>query len=973
MTCLLVIMFQSAACIRPGHDLQPELTITSASEASLAVNQTYKLEYTAKNAEGGITVAVSGTGGVYNAATQLFASAVSGVFTLTVTAKNGDKTATGVVMITVILPIAGYTAALGADEYTVPGLTGAYGLTDGTNVGVRAGEAQSVKYPGLEDDAFNERVIDFETFAGAYAGDAARLDAVIAEAKSQNTSGAVKITLPNRTITINADYNGTHVGGAAAVRFDGFDGLNVYGAGAETVLMIDTPTAWRSAVSIRDCKNLRIQNVRVDYVVSPTLAGEVTAVDTAALSVAYKIPASFSETVQKLKAVSALGGTLFSVVEYDKYTLAPRENGNTLYKDQGYFQSIVLSGAGESITAVLTYAESYRSKFSQPRTGELAAFAFAMYGNSGFSVNGGENLYFEGCGLGAVPGMAFTAARSENLYINRFNMTLSRDRLMTATADGFHFSQLTGEVKITGCVLENSHDDALNIKAGYYYAVTGADTASRTVTLSRSTEGNPLPRPGDTIEVYDRDTLDRKGRLTVVSATGNALTQTVTVSERLTGLDIIGKAATITTYAPKLTFADNIIRNKRNRGVLVQVPGAVIENNAFKNVVHGAISLHTSLDQFNEATLPQSATVRGNKFLNCGYAQSDATPGDVSVFAVGNNAVCAPPATLTDASITNNYHERSGRAGVALRGAGSTDISGNLFYNTGRTSAGTDFECAVFLENAAEIAVSGNYAYYTEESETWAGVVTAGLTRRESVTLSGNTNLAFREEGGNVPEYQVTKTTATLNVDGNLADWTGVGHSVDMVGASLATGDSIEAAVYADVFGVEVCKLTWKDDGLYFALQVRDNADKYAAASSFWTDDCIEIFMTDMLDSPGADFGLLRLDGDSDTLQLAVSPNWAVFYTGRTTEAIVTNKNLANVVCVTTDNGYAVEAFMPWSLLPHIGAAVGEGRGVAIAFVFADADRDDIGRVRLQVSNLPHFVENYKTKTARMPHFFFVD
>ena len=43
-----------------------------------------------------------------------------------------------------------------------------------------------------------------------------------------------------------------------------------------------------------------------------------------------------------------------------------------------------------------------------------------------------------------------------------------------------------------------------------------------------------------------------------------------------------------------------------------------------------------------------------------------------------------------------------------------------------------------------------------------------------------------------------------------------------------------------------------------------------------------------------------------------------------------------------------------------------------MAFVFMDADRDDINRKRIQVSNVPHFVETYKTKTAKMPVFKFV-
>lgn len=42
-----------------------------------------------------------------------------------------------------------------------------------------------------------------------------------------------------------------------------------------------------------------------------------------------------------------------------------------------------------------------------------------------------------------------------------------------------------------------------------------------------------------------------------------------------------------------------------------------------------------------------------------------------------------------------------------------------------------------------------------------------------------------------------------------------------------------------------------------------------------------------------------------------------------------------------------------------------------MAFIFADADRDELNRKRLQVGNVPHFVENYKTKTEKMPQFNF--
>lgn len=66
--------------------------------------------------------------------------------------------------------------------------------------------------------------------------------------------------------------------------------------------------------------------------------------------------------------------------------------------------------------------------------------------------------------------MAITVSGVENFYANRFDVALKDDRIMTATADGYHLQACLGEVKITNSIIENTHDDALNIKSGYYYS-----------------------------------------------------------------------------------------------------------------------------------------------------------------------------------------------------------------------------------------------------------------------------------------------------------------------------------------------------------------------------------------------------------------------------------------------------------------------------------------------------------------------
>ena len=117
---------------------------------------------------------------------------------------------------------------------------------------------------------------------------------------------------------------------------------------------------------------------------------------------------------------------------------------------------------------------------------------------------------------------------------------------------------------------------------------------------------------------------------------------------------------------------------------------------------------------------------------------------------------------------------------------------------------------------------------------------------------------------------------------------------------------------------------------------------------------------------------------NGDVAQFGVSPTWSNinFFTlaaVRTNEEIVAAKNDITVKCVTTDEGYAGEMFLPFTVFAGLEQTISDGEEIAIAFVFADNDRDDLGRKRVQVSNVPHFVEAWKTKTAKMPLFKFVD
>lgn len=131
LSAIMALMFGLAvvACTEEEpQEAAPVITVTSANPATILVDETYTLAYTLQNAAGGATVAASG--GSYNAEEQTFTASESGVYTLTITATNVEKTAEETVTINVNEPEGpAYTAPVISFASSTEGLTGAVGTS----------------------------------------------------------------------------------------------------------------------------------------------------------------------------------------------------------------------------------------------------------------------------------------------------------------------------------------------------------------------------------------------------------------------------------------------------------------------------------------------------------------------------------------------------------------------------------------------------------------------------------------------------------------------------------------------------------------------------------------------------------------------------------------------------------------------------------------------------------------------------
>lgn len=155
-------------------------------------------------------------------------------------------------------------------------------------------------------------------------------------------------------------------------------------------------------------------------------------------------------------------------------------------------------------------------------------------------------------------------------------------------------------------------------------------------------------------------------------------------------------------------------------------------------------------------------------------------------------------------------------------------------------------------------------------------------------------------------------------------------------------------------------------------FRVRDDKLDFKTQLDFWTGDCVELFLSDVLTKPNADFQLFKETGN--VLHAAFTPTWGMTVVeSRTNSAILEKASSMQCVVKQTADGYAGELFLPFSAFDGLKESLTSGGTAAMAFIFGDNDRDELSRKRVQVGNVPHFVENYKTKTAKMPQYTLVD
>ena len=949
----------ASSSLEVGKTLSLSLKITPSNATNQGVSYSSSNEKVASVSEQGVVTGVS-----------------AGKTTITATSLDGGKTSS----LTLQVIEAGYQA-LGVNEMSeelsstpyknkVVG-TDKYGLSSPDSVGVDIDEASSVLYAPKPDSDYTkiistssltlsdiQAVLPEASEVNGYTS----IQAAILMAKSYSESGqSTKIKLPKGKIEVDA----SSLSSSRAFVLDGLK--NVAIEGDETIISIKIAfLSYKGYMTINNCENLTLSGITFRQEVGANVTGEVESYDLSSYQVTLKVKEEYNET---MKRVVETNKGLRSYVEFHKSTKAPMQGGNIAVDS---FAKTSITKEGNQYKVTITFKE----KINESPLGTLASLQFAQYDVSGIAIADSKDVYLEGITMNKAYGMGLTASNAENFYINRFNLVVEKgsNDLMTSCADATHFSSLSGKVEFTNSILEYSHDDALNIKHGYFYKLDSAVAKDKTMTLSKITSEMPLPKEGDKIAVYSQDTFEGHGTYTVATAKSESGKMVLTVKERISGYASWGNCrVTFLSNAPSFVFKNNIIRNKRNRGILVQVPNAIIENNTFMNVGHGSIQAASAMDQYNEATVPQAITIRNNKFVNNNFMTGGTLYGDVSIFAIANNGSVGPAGTISNCLLENNFFAQNGNACVSLRGVGESQVKECLFYDASSSQpSGDSYNCLFSLYNTSSLTIEGCHNQYNLNAGL-SGIIPQGTSSNENTTLTDNKNIAFQVIDDVGPEVDIAKASGKITIDGNLDEWDSIGAAdVELRGYTDALGAEWNASQLTDTFKVNKLKITHDDNGIYLAFDVFDDSIDCKTVNDFWLGDCVEVMASTITNKSNADLSVYKEDGG--VLQAAFAPTWSSNGYGtlasvRTNSEIYAKRSLLQASIATNDKGYTGEVCFPFEMVPQFKTAIDEGKRIDFALIVADAERP--AHKRIQASNVPHNVETNKTMTARMPQYLF--
>ena len=246
----------------------------------------------------------------------------------------------------------------------------------------------------------------------------------------------------------------------------------------------------------------------------------------------------------------------------------------------------------------------------------------------GIHITNSKNVKLQDITVFDAGGMALIVERTENIHLNRFNVTSGDDRMVATRADATHFVGCKGTILMENSLLEHMLDDGINVHGAYVNVDSYLGDKQFIASISHFQQmGLVFGEAGDKVAILSRET--------VLPFFETSITQVKKINEKRFIITLADVPAEMPkgplsmenlTWNPDLVMRNNTIRENRARSVLVTTKGKVlIENNYFNSQMHG-ILIEGDNKKWYESGAVQDVTIRNNTFVNSGFGGGAAYP-----------------------------------------------------------------------------------------------------------------------------------------------------------------------------------------------------------------------------------------------------------------------------------------------------------------------------------------------------------
>ncbi len=252
------------------------------------------------------------------------------------------------------------------------------------------------------------------------------------------------------------------------------------------------------------------------------------------------------------------------------------------------------------------------------KDGQYVAVRFTYYSTRAIYIRdsytgSSEDIVLDWVQINAAGGMGIgIKMRGRGVAIVNSSISALPGRPYSTNYDGIHLVATQGDVLIRGNSIAHTGDDLINLRSTIHKATpVGIDS----VTLTNDAR---MVRVGDEVAFFNK-AGEYLGRRIVSKAPPLGHSDTVTFDfqpgEPFTEA---AYARVINMIGRRFAVADNTLYDAAGRGMLIQLPNGVVQNNVFRNLPRTAVRMLTSFDPWLEGAGAINVRVTANTIENGG-------------------------------------------------------------------------------------------------------------------------------------------------------------------------------------------------------------------------------------------------------------------------------------------------------------------------------------------------------------------